>query len=416
MHNLSRYISHKIITNNTQVQGAVVGNKSTRAISFIATAGIGLGFVMILLAFSILNGFKYEIESKLMGFSGQMIVSNFAPTNALETRTVSIDPATIAQLQQLPNITQVNAVANMPCIVKTNTDIEGALLKGVDYNYDFSFFNKYIQQGRTPLLSKDSTSNEIMVSQQLALKLNLKLNKNVFLYFVQNPPRMRKLKLVGIYQTGLEEFDKLFVIADLRHVQHLNNWHKNEVSSYEIMTNTYNEATIKAIQNNVNRLLPFDAASVSVYDKYPQIINWLRLQDVNVQVILLLVILISAINMIAALLITILENTSTIGILKSLGASNSMVRKVFLWFALRLVGKGLLIGNVVGIGLCLIQQYFHVIPLDQASYYMPYVPINLSLWVVLGLNVGTIIISFIILLIPAMVISSISPLRALRFQ
>ncbi len=416
MQNLSRYISRKIITNNAQAQGAVVGNKSTRAISFIATAGIGLGFVMILLAFSILNGFKHEIESKLMGFSGQMIVSNFAPTNALETRTVTIDATTIAQLQQHPNITQVNAVANMPCIVKTNTDIEGALLKGVDYKYDFSFFNKYIQQGRTPLLCKDSTSNEIMVSQQLASKLNLTLNKNIFLYFVQNPPRMRKLKLVGIYQTGLEEFDKLFVIADLRHVQHLNNWHNNEVSSYEITTNTYNEAAIKAIQNDVNRLLPFDAASVSVYDKYPQIINWLRLQDVNVQVILLLVVLISAINMIAALLITILENTSTIGILKSLGASNAMVRKVFLWFALRLVGKGLLIGNVVGIGLCLVQQYFHIIPLDQASYYMPYVPISLSFWVVLGLNIGTVIISLIILLIPAMVISSISPLRALRFQ
>ncbi|MEQ1734571.1 MAG: FtsX-like permease family protein [Bacteroidia bacterium] len=415
MKNLSLFISQKIITKQA-TSGAVVGNKSTQAISAIATAGIGLGFVMILLSFSILQGFKHEIESKLMGFSGQMIVSNYAPTNALETRTVSIDTATIAQLKQLPNVTQVNAVANMPCIIKTNTDIEGALLKGVDANYDFSFFNKYLLQGRVPHIRKDSTCNEIIISQQLALKLKLQLNKNVFLYFVQNPPRMRKLKLVGIYQTGLEEFDKLFVIADLRHVQHLNNWKNNEVSSYEIMTSSYNETTVKATQATVNRLLPFDASSVSVYDKYPQIINWLRLQDVNVQVILLLVILISAINMIAALLITILENTTTIGILKSLGASNTLVRKVFLWFAFKLVGKGLLIGNIVGVGLCLLQQHFHIIPLDQASYYMSYVPIQLSVWVWLGLNVGTIIISLIILLIPAMVITSISPLRALRFQ
>jgi lipoprotein-releasing system permease protein len=416
MKNLSNYISKKIITKNSGSAGSVVGNKSTQAITFIATAGIALGFVMILLSFCILGGFKREIETKLMGFSGQLIVSNYAPASALETRTISIDADVIASLKQLPNITHVHAVANMPCIVKTNTDIEGALLKGVDSNYDFSFFSKYMLQGHTPIIFKDSICNEIIVSQQLAQKLKLQLNKNVFLYFVQNPPRMRKLKLVGIYQTGLEEFDKLFVISDIRHVQKLNNWKKNEVTSYEILTTSYSESNIKQVQENANKFLPFDVVSVSVYDKYPQIINWLRLQDVNVQVILVLVILISAINIIAALLITILENTTTIGILKSLGANNTLVIKVFLWFALRLVGKGLLIGNIIALGLCYVQYNYHLIPLDQASYYMSYVPIEFNVWVWLGLNVGTIVISLLILLIPAVVINSISPLRALRFQ
>ncbi len=414
MRNISLYISRKLITS-----GDTFANKNAKKrnspIHIITITALALGMFMLIIAFSVLFGFKNEIIKKLKGFSSDAIISNYEVETQIQNNTVQLDQATTKNIKNLAAVKSVDGIGHLPCIIRTNNLIEGIVLKGITPNYDLSFYEKYLQQGRLPILNSDSTCNEVMLSKNIAEKLNLKLNTSVFFYIIQNPPRLRKLKLVGIYHTGLEEFDKLYAIVDIKHIQKLNNWPNNTFSFFEITSKKQGllaESDIKEI----NKQLPYNYTSTSLVTKHSQLFSWLALQDVNVLVILVLISLICSINLIAVLLVTILENTENIGILKSIGTNNAKIIKIFLWHTLTLISKGLIFGNLLGIGFCVLQYYFHLIPLDETSYYIAYIPIDLCWDVWLILNACAILLTLVILLIPALAIAKINPVKALRFK
>lgn len=268
--------------------------------------------------------------------------------------------------------------------------------------------------GKTLTLNNDSIANEVMISQFLADRLKLKTGDNILMYFVQEPLRRRKFKISGIFDLGIEELDKMYVLGDLKVIQRLNNWKANEVGGYEIAVNDYKK--IDTISSYIFQNAGEDLAAYSARERYPAIFDWLALLDVNAIVILVLMLLVAGINMISALLILILERTNMIGLLKALGAENLSIRKIFLYKASYLILRGMLIGNILGIGFCLIQQHFRIITLDQQSYYMNFVPIELHWSVVILLNAGTLIACVLMLLIPSMLVTRITPIKALRFK
>ncbi len=381
----------------------------------MAILGITLGIAVMILALAVVKGFKSEIREKVRGFSGDIQILKNDLNTSFENSPFSLDPAKLNDLEKDSNIVFVQAFATKPGIIKVNDEVEGVVLKGVDANYNWEALKPLLIAGN-PINFKDTfaSQKQIIVSQHTAQKLSLKVGDDFLMYFVQEPLRKRKFVIVGIYNLGVEEVDRTYVIGDINLIRRLNNWSVDEVGGYEIRVTDFNQ--LDELTAQVHDGLDIGLKAYSIKELYPIIFQWLSLLDVNTQVIFILMLAVALINMISALLIMILERTQFIGLLKALGSSNWTIRKIFLYQAGYLIGFGLLLGNLLGVGLAMLQQYTHFIKLDQDSYYMNFVPIELHLSDILLLNLGTLTICILVMIIPSMLVSKITPLKALRFN
>ncbi|QZE14496.1 ABC transporter permease [Halosquirtibacter laminarini] len=388
-----------------------------------AIAGISIGIIVIILAVSITIGFKKEVKDKVVGFGSHIQLLNYSTSNSYDNIPILSDEDWVALVNSLPNVKHIETFATKPGIIHTGKEIEGIVLKGLDKDHQWNFFKEHLIQGKVLDLNKDKATNGIMISQIIADRMMLKEGDPIRMYFMkqaQAVPQMRKFIIKGIFSTSLTEFDKAFALVDIRQIQHLNKWAPNQVSGFDITLHDFNnlDETNYRIQDiilnykeNVPTIRP-----VSITQKYREIFDWLNLIDMNVWVILGLMIAVAGFNMVSGLLILILERTQMIGILKAVGAQNKSIRKLFLYITGLLITKGLFWGNAIALILCFIQKKFGIIPLDKSSYYVDTVPIELNFTYLIILNVATLIITLIMLIIPSMVISRISPDKAIKFD
>ena len=381
----------------------------------IAIVGIMLSLSVMILALGVVKGFKSEIREKIRGFSGDIIIIKYDLNTSWENSPFIFHPQNFKKVSSFPEIAHAQPYALKPGIINANDEVEGVVLKGVDKTYDWDYFKKILVAGKV-LNFSDSTaaSRQILISNVLAKRLKLKVGDDFLMYFVQEPLRKRKFDIVGIYELGVEEVDKTYVIGDLSLIRRLNNWKKDEVGGYEMRVKDFN--SLDATAAKVYEDLDVRLKSYSIKEWYPTIFQWLSLLDVNTQVILVLMLAVAIINMISALLIIILERTNMIGILKALGCTNWDIQKIFLTNAAYLIGMGLLLGNLLGLGLGLFQSSSHFFQLDQASYYMSFIPVELNLIDILLLNAGTLLVCLLVLIVPSMLVTRISPVKAITFK
>ena len=405
----SGFISQRLLRSNGE------SRQLSTPIVRIAVGGIALGLTVMILAVAIVTGFQEEIRGKVIGFGSHIQIIKYDSNKSLEATPIEKNQAFVREVKNIPGVESIQPVGRKPGIIKSGDAIEGVLFKGVDQNDPLKFFGEHLVSGRLPKLRGSEKSNEILVSSQLATQLKLAPDSNLIMYFVQDPPKARKFKVSGIYNTGLgdNDFDKIYVIGDLRVIQQLNNWDSTLVGGFEVTLSDYSK--LKAINEQVYQTIPNDLTSNDVEEVYPQIFGWLGLMDTNVYIIIILMLSVSVINMITSLLIMILERTRMIGILKALGAGNSAVSMIFLRQAAGLTFRGMLLGNVIGIGLCLLQHYTGLVSLNQETYYLSSVPINLEWWHLIVLNLGTFLVCMLCMLLPVLVISRFSPAKTIRF-
>jgi lipoprotein-releasing system permease protein len=396
-------------------------NAISRPIISVAIAGIALGIAVMILSIAIVTGFKKEIRNKVIGFGAHIQILNFDSNKSFETQPIEKDKSYYPFINKLKGVKHMQVYATKAGIIKTKENIQGIVLKGIDAEYDWSFFKTKLIKGEAFSLSDSTTSNNIILSETLAKLLKLDVGDDVAVFFIQQPPRMRRFKITGIYNTSMEEFDKMFVFCDLKHIQRLNNWDNNMISGFEITIDNFDN--LDDMTDEIRTIVGYDFFEngsklkvLNIKDKYPQIFDWLGLMDMNVWIILILMLAVAGVNMISGLLILILERTNMIGILKALGANNFKIRNIFLYQSAFIISKGMFWGNLIGIGICLLQMHFQIIKLDPASYYLDAVPINFNLLHILLLNIGTLIVTIAMLVIPSMIISKISPAIVMRFS
>ena len=380
----------------------------------IAVAGVAIGFAVMVVAIAIVTGFKKEIREKVIGFGSHIQVSNYDENNSYETKPVLKNDTFVNYLSSLNGIRHVEEFATKAGIIKTKTDIEGVVVKGVGHDYNWDYFQKRLVAGQIFTPSDTGKTDDVIISKLTADRLRLKVNDDLITYFIQQPPRARRFHISGIYETGLEEFDSKYIFCDIAHIRQLNDWTHDQTGGYEVTVSDFDN--LDKTGDLVYSSIPAELNSRTIREMYPQIFDWLGLQDVNGIVIIVLMLIVSVMNMISALLIIILERVQMIGTLKSLGASNFSVQKIFLYESGILIGKGLLLGNLIGIGLCLVQYYTHFIHLDQQSYYISYIPIFLSPEYILMLNAGTFAVCVLMMMLPTIIVTKITPLQALRFS
>jgi lipoprotein-releasing system permease protein len=390
----------------------------------IALFGIVLGLVVLILSVAIVTGYKSEVGRKVIGFGSHMQIVNLDSNQSYETSPISQDQPFLPELKNIDGIRHVQIFATKPGIIRTDDEIQAVVLKGIGPDFDWSFFEENKVEGSRFQVQDTIRSNQVWVSKQMADMLKLKLGDDLTMFFIHGSeiiPRQRKFQLAGIYKTSLDEFDRLFVLVDINHIRKLNNWKNDEVSGFEVLVSNFNklDEEQKAVQNLLLRNTVADGPVMqveSIREKYRHIFDWLGLLDVNVWVILTLMVLVAGFNMVSSLLVIILERAQMIGILKAMGARNWSIRKVFLYFSVMLILKALVLGNILGIGICLVQQYTQVLKLDPTTYYLEYIPINLTIWHLVLLNLGTIFVTMLMLLLPSYFITKVSPEKIIRFE
>ena len=387
----------------------------------IATIGIAVGVAVMLVAIAVVVGFKQEIRNKTIGFSSHIQITNFDNNNSFEMQPVKVNDTLMEQLKAVSEVKHVQRFVTKPGIIKTEEDFQGMVLKGVGPEFDWEFFKSSLVEGEILNLNDSASKNEVIISKVLADMLKLKLGDPFFTYFFQDQIRARKFTVKGIYSTNFAEYDKLFILTDIRIAQRLNNWEAEYFSGLEVLVKDFNQldkATMKVYSVAANK---FDEEGNGYFIQNirqinPQIFSWLDLLDMNVWVILILMLAVAGFNMISGLLILILEKTNMIGILKSYGAKNWSIRKIFLYESIFLIGKGMFWGNLIGLLICFIQYQFKIIPLDPVSYYTATVPITFNWFYIILLNVGTLITSILMLIGPSYLITKISPAAIMRYE
>jgi len=389
----------------------------SRPIVRIAVLSIALGVAVMIVSVAIVTGFQKEIRNKVIGFGGHIVISNYDENVSMESSPVSINQKFYPSLSQEEGIDHIQVYATKAGIIKTDEEIQGVVLKGVGSDFDWSFFNDKIIKGKSFTVSDTGKTNDILVSEYVASQLKLDTGQSLLMYFInkeQVQPSVRKFRISGIYNTGLEEFDKIYVIGDIHHIQRLNNWDSTQVGGFEVMIKNFKD--LDKITESVYNQIDYNLNCTNVKQQYPQIFDWLDFQDVNVTIIIVMMVIVAAINMISALLILIIEKTTLIGVLKALGMRNWSIRKIFLYNASYLIIRGLIWGNIIALVFCFVQKFFGIIKLDPASYYVREVPINLDVLNMLLINFGTIAVCVFVLVIPTYVVTRISPVRAIRFS
>lgn len=394
--------------------------KKSKPSTKIAIIGIAVGLAVMLIAWAVVMGFRREIREKIIGINSHIQITSYYSNNTYEMDPVNVPDALMDSLRTVPGVRHVQRLYTKPGMIKTESDFQTIVIKGADKDFDKTFISEHLIEGTFPDFSKPT--NDVLISEYLAKLLKLKLGDRFLVYFIKGESvAARKLKICGIYNTHFSEFDKYFLVADARHVQQLNKWTANQSAGLEIFAKSMDNFT--QIEEGVYAKMVHAAHSSkdafymrNLFELSPDLFSWLNLLDMNVWLILVLMICVSGFNIISGLLILILEHTNLIGMLKAMGASNVSIRRMFIYLSAFLIGKGLLWGNIIGLGCCLIQYFFHVLPLNPNTYYVDSVPIELDLVYILAVNVGTALISLFVVLIPTALISRIKPISAIRFD
>ena len=377
---------------------------------------VALGLSVMIISVSIVTGFQNQIRNKVIGFGSHISITNFEVNSSYEPSPLSIHQPFYPSLDTLPGIKHIQVFATKAGIIKTEDQIEGVILKGIGSDYDWSFFKDKITEGKHLTVTDSLKTDDVIISKNLAARLKLSLEEPLFMYFIiqdEMQPRGRKFNICGIFETGLEEFDKLYIIGDIYHIQKLNKWENDQVGGFEVLIDNYDQ--VETMGELVYKQIGYELNSKTIKQLHPQIFEWLSLQDMNVIVIISLMVLVAGITMISTLLILILEKTSMIGTLKAFGTTNRSIRKIFLYNAIYIIGKGLIWGNAIALGLSLLQLKTGLFKLNQESYYVSEIPVNLQLSHFIIINVGTMIVCTLMLIIPTYIITKISPVKAIRF-
>lgn len=383
----------------------------------MAVAAVSLSITVMILAIATGKGLQEKISAKVTGFTSDIQVTVLDLNQSLELSPISPDSTVIMSLYEIEGVEHVQTQISKNALIKTDTEFEGIVVKGVDNNFDWSFINTHLTQGQLPKYNSYEKSNEILISKKLSQTLGIEINDQALFYFQgkqNNQPLIRKFTIKGIYETGIEIFDDLYIFADLKHLQKINRWSENQFSSIEIKVNK--DYNIDAIQSLVEIVTPFDTKVSSSKSLYPQIFDWIKLFDLNIAIILIIMIVVASINMISSLLIIILERTKMIGLLKALGAASISIKKIFLYHAFYLLQKGLIIGNGIGLSLIALQHFLAPIELDPAHYYVKKLPVALSIENWLSINLMSFFICMVLLIIPALIIQKVEPVKAIRYE
>ncbi|WP_440067133.1 ABC transporter permease [Tenacibaculum discolor] len=383
----------------------------------IATIAIALGVAIMLIAVSITSGFQKKVRDKMTGFKGHIQIVNYDNNNSdVSTVPIDINQEFYPAFKNIDGIKKVQPFANVGGIIRTPTDFEGIIFKGVTADYDFTFFNECLIEGRLPDFSQDR-NREILISESIANRLHFKVNDTIQTWFgAENSSlkfKSRKPVIVGIYNTGFEQFDKIMLLGDLREVQKINRWKDNEVGGFEVLIDDYDK--LKEKGDEVYTSIGATLNSITIVSNYPAIFEWLKLLDNNVWFIIGIMVLVAGINMVTALLVLILERVQMVGILKALGSVNWSIRKIFLYNASYLILKGLFWGNLIGLSILLIQKYTKLISLDPETYYVSTMPVDINFLAILLLNIGTLALCFLMLIVPSYIITKIRPSKSIRF-
>ncbi|MCX6334269.1 MAG: ABC transporter permease [Bacteroidia bacterium] len=413
--NLPYFIAQRLI------KGRREGTSFSRPINIIAVIGISLGLAVMILAVAILTGFKEQIREKVVGFGSNIQIVKNDSNYSFETVPISEGQDFIPKIKNIPGIKHVQVFATKAGIIKTAEEIQGVVLKGIGSDFDWDYFSSCLVDGKIFTVNDSVRTNMVIISKKISDMLRLKTGDTFAMYFVQDPPRQRPFTISGIYETSLEEFDKMFVFCDIGHIKRLNGWKDDQISGFEIFIDDFDrlEEMCTKVKDAVGYRISEDEENlkiISIRKKYPQIFDWLDFMDVNVLIIILLMLIVAGFNMISGLLILILEKTNMIGVLKALGSDDNTIRKIFLYQGAYLIGKGLLWGNIIGIGLALLQLKTGIVTLDPSSYFIKTAPVNLNLIHVILLNAGTMAVILIMLLVPSNLISRITPVKAIRYD
>lgn len=380
----------------------------------IAVGSLALGLGVSLLSFMVLGGFQRTVSEKVYGFTGHYQVQRFSMSNSFEEAPFSQKSDFYQSYSQLPFISKVQSFAHKAALIKGDEEVEGVLMKGVSSDFDTLSFQKNLVAGRMIQIPEEGTSNEVMLSKLIADKLLLNVGDKITLYFVQDPPRFRRVEVVGIFQTYLENFDEKIIIGELQTIRNLNNWSNDQIGGLEIYVD--DAAKVDLYSPEIESIVDFDLKLISSQEKYLEIFDWLLLLDTNVYVFVGLIGFVAVFNMGAILFILIMERTQMIGLLKALGSTNKQIRTIFFWNGINILGRGLLLGNGIGLGIGFLQDKFKLIPLDPSSYYMAFVPIDWNWPVFLIINVVIILLTAAVLWIPVLVISRVDPIKSIRFD
>lgn len=383
----------------------------------ISYVSIALGLALMIISVSIVIGFKRSISDKIIGFTSHLQITPFDNNESMEERPVTVDQELLDKLHANNHITHVQFTAKKAAVVKTKDQIQGIVFKGIGPGYDTSFLYGSLVAGRLPVFEESSQTNEVLISEKLSKRLNVGLGDDLRAWFISgntSQARGRKFKISGLYKTSLEDFDNVFVIGDLKHVQKLNNWQADQVGTIELTID--DSEALRDIAFELYTSLPYDLRISTVQDQYPQIFNWLALLDVNVIVILVLMVVVAAITMVSTLLILIMERTNMVGVLKALGANNRSIMKIFLYKAAYIILRGMFWGNFIGLVFYFVQLNFRLVKLSPENYYVDYVPVELSLFFFAALNIGTLFVCLLMLIGPSLYITRIVPSRALRYE
>jgi lipoprotein-releasing system permease protein len=385
----------------------------------ISIAATTISVAAMIVSMSFINGFQEVIANKIFSFWGHIRIQHFEPlkTTIAEETPLKRDSVTENYLKHLDNIESVSTYVTKSAILNANGTIEGVLMKGVSGEYTFNRINSFLTKGHWPNFSDSSYSNEIAISAYTANQLQTDIGRNIFIYFIQSDgsaPRTRKLKVSGIFKTGIDVYDRLYALGDIRLIQRLNGWDQQEIGGYEVVVKDYKK--VDSTSSKIYDGLPAGMNSLTLKELSPEIFDWLNLQETNKYILISIMVIVAMINLITCLIIMVLERTSMIALLKSLGAKNGMIQKIFITYGVGICGIGILAGTALGLSVCYLQKLTGFIHLNEEAYYVHVAPVKIELMDVLSISIGTAIVAFLILLIPSAISKKINPSKALRFK
>ncbi len=397
------------------------GRKFSGPVIKVSVAGIILGMTVMILSIAIGSGFKKEIRDKISGFGAHIQVVNYDFNLSYEPNPIRYDSLLASEISALPGIRKVQRFGTKPGLIKTDNEMQGVLIKGISPEYDLTFLKSVLIEGTIPQYTDTATSNDILISETMARMLNIELGESVFIYFFQEQIRVRRLTVAGIYNTHLSDLDKMYLIADIKQVQRLNDWEQDQIAGYEIVIDDFSKLNERgiAVYDLTGGFIGDDGTllrTLTIKNSQPQIFAWLEILDMNIVVIIVLIVLIAGFNMISGLLILILERTNMIGILKAMGIQDMPLRKIFLYLASGIAIRGLLWGNIVGLSIALLQKQFGIFKLDPANYFLDTVPILINPLHILLLNLGAILAIFLMMIGPSYLAARIAPVKAIKFD
>jgi lipoprotein-releasing system permease protein len=411
--NFAVFIARRIAFNSQQ--------SFSRFIIRLATVATTVSVAAMIITLAFVNGFQETVSQKVFSFWGHVRLQQYEPNKALvaEESPLEKNDKAIANIRQYPQVVSVQTFATKSAVLQNQTNIEGILFKGVEKDYNFDHLQNFLKSGRWPNFHDSLYSRDIVLSQPIAEQLHIKVNDSIKIYFIDpsgGRSNFRRLRISGIYKTGIEEYDKLFAIGDLRLIQRLNNWNNNQIGGYEIFLSDYKYMDTISMQINDNATLPTTWISKTVKEVYPNIFDWLGIQDVNRNVIFIVMSIVAIINLVTCLLILVLERTRMVGVLKAVGSDNATIQSIFLLHATYITMVGVGFGLIFGVGLCLLQQYTGFIHLDETAYYVSSAPVKIIWWEVLLVSVGTVVVCFVSLIIPTLLVRNIQPVKAIQFR